>query len=68
MATKKLEPRSINENRETVNKNAFTFNKFVINPIRNGFCRKDFESFLLDDLLKQKSLILYIVSISHQKF
>ena len=42
--------------RETVNKNALTFNKLVINPIRNGFCNKDFGSLLSEELLKIKKL------------
>ena len=55
-ASKKLGPRFIKENKETVNKNALTFNKFVINPIRNEFCKKDFGSLLSEELLKIKKL------------
>ena len=57
MDINELESRFIKENKETVNRNAFTFNKLVTKPITKGFLNKTFDSSALDDFFKIKKLI-----------
>ena len=42
---------------DQVNRNAFTFNKFVTKPITNGFLNRAFASSDLDDFFETKKLI-----------
>ena len=57
MDINELESRFIKENKDTVNKNAFTFNKLVTNPMIKGFTNKTFTSSDLDDFFEIKKLI-----------
>ena len=49
--------RLIKENKDTVNKNAFIFNKLVTKPITKGFLNITFVSSDLDDFVEIKKLI-----------
>ena len=49
--------RLIKENKDTVNKNAFIFNKLVTKPITKGFLNMTFVSSDLDDFFEIKKLI-----------
>ena len=55
MDINELESRFIKENKDTVNKNAFTFNKLVTNPMIKGFLNKTFTSSDSDDFFEIKS-------------
>ena len=57
MDINELGSRLIKENKDTVNKNAFIFNKLVTKPIIKGFLNKTFASSELGDLLTIKKLI-----------
>ena len=57
MDINELGSRFIKENKETVNKNAFIFNKLVTKPITKGFLNKTFVSSDLDDFFEIKKLI-----------
>ena len=52
MDINEFESRFINENKDTVNKNALMFNKFVTKPITKEFLNRTFASLDLDDFLK----------------
>ena len=51
-----LGSRFIKENKDTVNKNAFIFNRLVTKPITKGFLNKTFDSSGLDDFFEIKKL------------
>ena len=57
MDINELGSRFIKENKDTVNKNAFIFNKFVTKPITKGFLNMTFVSSDLDDFFEIKKLI-----------
>ena len=60
MDINELGSRFIKENKDTVNKNAFIFNRLVTKPITKGFLNKTFVSLDLDDFFVIKKLIFFI--------
>lgn len=57
MDINEFESRFMNENKDTVNKNALMFNKFVTKPITKEFLNRTFASLDLDDFFEVKKLI-----------
>ena len=57
MDINELGSRFIKENKDTVNKNAFIFNKLVTKPTTKGFLNITFVSLDLDDFFEIKKLI-----------
>ena len=57
MDINELGSRLIKENKDTVNKNAFIFNKLVTKPITKEFLNMTFFSSDLDDFFEIKKLI-----------
>ena len=51
--------RLIKENKDTVNKNAFIFNKLVTKPITKGFLNITFVSSDLGDFFESETLVLH---------
>ena len=56
MDINEFESRFMNENKDTVNKNALMFNKFVTKPMTKEFLNKTFGSLDLDDFFEVKKL------------
>lgn len=56
MDINEFESRFMNENKDTVNKNALMFNKFVTKPITKEFLNRTFASLDLDDFFEVKKL------------